>query len=80
MKDKPLGDVKVGELPQHIKEAITAGNARKWYTRWIDAYRDKYFRPPGSIKPLFHAIIALGLIGYISQYPHLRKEALRKYH
>jgi hypothetical protein len=80
MQNKPFGDVKVEELPRHIKEAMTFTNARRWYTRWLDAYHQKYFRPPGSIKPLFHAMIMIGLVGYILEYSHLRKESLRKYH
>jgi hypothetical protein len=79
-EQKHLNEVKVKEVSRYLKEALTLQNARKWCSSWMDSYYNKYFGRNSSPKPILHAVLLVGLLGYIIEYPHLRQDAIRKYH
>lgn len=41
--------------------------------RFFEWYHKTYIKP-GRFTPVFHAMIAIGLMGYAIEYPHLKHE------
>jgi hypothetical protein len=54
------------QLEQLVPTRERLGALSEWYYR-------KYFLP-GKATPLVHIMIVVGTIGYLIEYPHLRKE------
>ena len=65
-----LSQVKVRDVPVWAKSNLTTKNVSHATSSWIQNYGHKYVRT-GSGKPIVHVMLALGLLGYIIEYPHL---------
>ena len=67
-----LRGVKVREVPDHIKPLLNREKAKKAVSDFFDEYNKKYLQT-GSIKPLHHVLIGVGVFSYFVALPHERR-------
>lgn len=66
MENKPLGQYKLSEGREVFRRAPAAG--LNIFKRYLSRYFDQ---PKPSAAPLVHAMVLLGVFGYMLEYPHL---------
>ncbi|KAH7285884.1 hypothetical protein KP509_33G050000 [Ceratopteris richardii] len=67
-----LRAVKVKDVPQHIKPLLSREKAKKAVEDFLEDYKRKYIYT-GSIKPLHHVLIGVGVFSYLVALPHERR-------
>eukprot|EP00055_Hartaetosiga_balthica_P013874 m.73090 g.73090 ORF g.73090 m.73090 type:complete len:86 (-) comp8411_c0_seq4:3457-3714(-) len=63
-----------------VRSNLTPSQAQKVGKEFTTSYSAKYFKS-GSVKPVVHVMLGLGVIGYALEYPHLKhSQRNRKHH
>jgi len=68
-----LRATKVKDAPSWVRSKATGGSFQKAAHAAGEAYGKKYLLP-GRSAPVFHVMIALGVLGYALEYSHLKGE------
>eukprot|EP00056_Hartaetosiga_gracilis_P006613 m.98200 g.98200 ORF g.98200 m.98200 type:complete len:86 (-) comp12514_c0_seq1:3247-3504(-) len=59
---------------------ITAKQIGAVSSEFSESYAKKYFKT-GSVRPVVHVMLGLGVLGYAMEYPHLKhSQRNRKHH
>lgn len=65
------GETKVADVAAQIQQRIPLN--RSSFMRFYEWYHKTYFKT-NSIKPVVHAMVGIGLIGYAMEYSHIKHE------
>ncbi|EGD78398.1 hypothetical protein PTSG_12889 [Salpingoeca rosetta] len=77
---RSLGEARLRQVPSWAMQNINKERLTTILSEAATSYGRKYFNK-GKGAPVAHVMIALGLIGYAIEYPHLKEsQRQRKYH
>ena len=65
-----LAETKLKSLPKFASQATKSGALTQALCSLKDRYANTYFRK-GSIKPVVHVMLGLGILGYAMSYSHV---------
>lgn len=68
---KMSGETKISELSSQIQERFPL--SRSGFNRFFEWYHKTYFKT-NSPKPVLHAMVFIGAVGYAIEYPHIKHE------
>ena len=65
------GETKVSEVATQLRERLPLN--RNSFMKFFEWYHGKYIKT-GRFTPVIHAMLIVGISGYVIEYPHIKHE------